>query len=75
LIRFRFWGATQAVKTFNTHEAMMDALESEFLDWKTIFEKLRENGNVLTRRQAGLLGLTSLVYLQQHGTRTASALS
>jgi hypothetical protein len=54
---------------------MMDALESEFLDWKTIFEKLRENGNVLTRRQAGLLGLTSLVYLQQHGTRTASALS
>ena len=42
LIRFRFWGATQAVKTFNTHEAMTDAWESEFLDWKTIFEKLRE---------------------------------
>ncbi|KAJ6854685.1 hypothetical protein NC651_039591 [Populus alba x Populus x berolinensis] len=42
----------------------MDALESEFLDWKTIFEKRRENGNVLTRHQTGLLGLTSLLEIE-----------
>ena len=47
---------------------MMDALESELLDLKNV-----EHGHVLTGHQTIMLGLASLVYLQQHGTRTASA--
>ncbi|KAF9660809.1 hypothetical protein SADUNF_Sadunf19G0029200 [Salix dunnii] len=47
---------------------MMDALESELLDLKSL-----EHVYVLTGHQTILLRLASLDYLQQHGTRTASS--